>query len=150
MQVLTAPNNELMSFQMTLESMLGHSLCFIKHVLFPGCVYITSIEHNDEIEEENFYLIYEIQRDRGGLPQAKIHFLQIPLRLRNKDLGTKIYHLLEKLLIKQGCTSIVLEARVNSLNPRDNSVGFWGQQGFVPGVHYAFDDENFPMMKRLV
>lgn len=149
LQYLTAPNTELEEFQVALENLLEHRVCFVHHVLFPKSVYITSVDHNNDIEEENFYFIYEIKKDRGGLLQATIHFLQIPIRLRCKGLGNKIYRLLEELLRKQGCTSIFLEARVNSLNPKDNSVGFWGKQGFVPGVHYAFDDENFPMLKRL-
>ncbi|AEF94202.1 GCN5-related N-acetyltransferase [Desulfotomaculum nigrificans CO-1-SRB] len=148
-QYLTAPNSDLESLRLQLAALVQHQLCFMNHVLFPNCVYITSLEHNNEVEEENFYLIYEIKKDRGGMPQANIHFLQIPLRFRGQGLGSKVYRLLEEVLRNHGCVSVVLEARVNSLNPRDNSVGFWGKQGFVPGVHYAFDDENFPMIKML-
>lgn len=146
---LIAPNSELEILKTRLESVLEQPLCFVQHVLFPGSIYITSIEHNNEIEEENFYLIYQIKKDRGGLLQAVIQFLQIPIRLKGRGLGTKVYRLVEDLLKAKGCASITLEARVNSLNPKDNSVGFWGKQGFVPGVHYAFDDENFPMIKRI-
>ncbi|MDO7786129.1 GNAT family N-acetyltransferase [Desulforamulus aquiferis] len=149
MQYLTAPNSDLELLRVRLETILEHPLCFVQHILFPSSVYITSIEHNDEIEEENFYLIYQIKKDRGGMPQAIIQFLQIPIRFRGKGAGSKVYRFLENLLRAQNCYSITLEARVNSLNPKDNSVGFWGKQGFVPGVHYAFDDENFPMVKRL-
>lgn len=150
MHVLTAPDSSLALFQDAIEKLVGHPICFINHVLFPGCIYLTSLQHNNEFEEDNFYLIYDLKKDRGGLLQAKIHFLQIPQCCRSHGLGSKIYQLLEKLLRQQGCQSIILEARVNSLNPKDNSVGFWGKQGFVPGVHYAFDDENYPMIKRLV
>lgn len=149
MQSLTAPNYQLEAFRRDLEEILGQSLRFIKHVLFPHSIYLTSRVHNNETEEENFYLIYDIQKDRGGQLQANIHFFQIPFGLRQQKLGTKIYLLLEHLLKCQNCTSITLEARVNTLNPKDNSVSFWGRQGFVPGVHFAFDDENFPMLKRL-
>ncbi len=149
MDLLPAPNTELASFQLSLQELLGHTLCFVNHVLFPNCVYLTSLNHNNDQEEENFYLIYDLKKDRGGQLQAKIYFLQVPLDCRNQKLGSKIYLLLEQLLRQKGCQSIILEARVNSLNPKDNSVGFWGKQGFVPGVHYAFDDENFPMIKRL-
>lgn len=149
MQSLTAPNSDLELLRESLESLLEQPLCLIDHVLFPGSVYLTSIQHNNEIEEENFYLIYQIKKDRGGLPQAVIQFLQIPVRFRSKGTGSKVYRLLEDLLRAKDCYSITLEARVDSLNPKDNSVGFWGKHGFVPGVHYAFDDENFPMIKRL-
>ncbi len=150
MDLLPAPNTELASFQLSLQELLGHPLCFMNHVLFPNCVYLTSLNHNNDLEEENFYLIYDLKKDRGGQLQAKIYFLQVPLGCRGQKLGSKIYLLLEQLLRQKGCQSIILEARVNSLNPKDNSVGFWGKQGFVPGVHYAFDDENFPMIKRLI
>lgn len=150
MDLLAAPNTQLELFQYSLQKLLGHPLCFVNHILFPGCVYLTSLKHNDDLEEENFYLIYDLKKDRGGLLQSRIHFFQIPLCCRNKKLGSKIYGLLEQLLRENGCRSIILEAMVNSLNPKDNSVGFWGKQGFVPGVHYAFDDENYPMIKRLV
>lgn len=150
MDLLTAPNTQMALFQLSLQELIGHPLRSMNHVLFPGCVYLTSLKHNDNLEEDNFYLIYDLKKDRGGLLQAKIYFLQIPLSCRSQKLGSKIYILLEQLLRQKGCQSIILEARVNSLNPKDNSVGFWGKQGFVPGVHYAFDDENFPMIKRLV
>lgn len=150
MQILTAPCFQLQSLLLTIQNLLGQSISFVNHVLFPGCIYLTSDKHDNVVEEQNFYLIFEILKDRGRLTQAKIHFLQIPHGIRNKHLGTQIYVILEQFLKSQGCTSIVLEARVNTLNPKDNSVGFWGRQGFVPGVHYAFDDENFPMIKRLM
>ncbi|WP_179946661.1 GNAT family N-acetyltransferase [Desulforamulus ferrireducens] len=149
MQLLAAPNTQLALFQEALEKLLGHPLTYVNHVLFPGCIYLTSLQHNDEMEDENFYLIYDLKKNRNGILQCKIHFLQIPLCCRSQKLGSKVYQLLEQLLREQGCQCITLEARVNSLNPKDNSVGFWGKQGFMPGVHYAFDDENFPMIKRL-
>ncbi|GAB6181013.1 hypothetical protein JCM14036_23320 [Desulfotomaculum defluvii] len=150
MQVMITPNREMVSFQAQLEALINQNLCLVKHVLFPNCIYITSAKHNDEAEEDNFYLIFEIKKDRGGLIQAKIHFFQIPQSARNKKLGSKVYKLLEGYLQSLGCLSIELEAKVNTLDPKDNSVGFWGRQGFLPSVHYAFDDENFPMIKRFV
>lgn len=149
MHFLPAPDPNLEVLRTRLERLLQNRLCFIRHVLFPNCVYITDTNHNNEIVDQDFYLIYETKKDRGGLPQAHIHFFQIPIRLRNKGLGRKVYQLVEEVLRSQGCASVVLEARVNSLNPKDNTVGFWGRQGFVPYVHYAFDDENYPMIKRL-
>lgn len=150
MQIMKTPDREIEYFQTVLEDLMKLSLCLIKHVLFPNCVYLTSTQHNNEVEEENFYLIFQLKKDRGGLPQAKIHYFQLPLSLRKQHLGTKVYQLLEKYLRTNGCLSIELEAQVNTLDPRDNSVGFWGRQGFLPSVHYAFDDENFPMLKRLM
>lgn len=150
MQVMKTPVREIKHLQTVLEDLIKHSLCLKRHVLFPNCVYLTSTQHNNEVEEANFYLIFETKKDRDGLPHVKIHYIQIPLLLRKQHLGTKVYRLLEECLRNNGCLSIELEARVNTLDPRDNSVGFWGKQGFLPRMHYAFDDENFPMIKRLI
>ena len=150
MHHLPAPDPNLDIFRLRLERLLQTRLCFIEHILFPGCIYITDADHNNDIEEENFYLIYELKKDPKGLPQAYIHFFQIPLHLRNKGMGRRVYQLVEEVVRNQGCKSIALEARVNSSNPRDNTVGFWGRQGFFSYVSYAFDDENYPMIKRFV
>ncbi|ABO50277.1 hypothetical protein Dred_1752 [Desulforamulus reducens MI-1] len=149
MHIMTTLDKDLESFQATLEGLVEQPLCFIKHVLFPNCIYLTSNEEqNVKSEEERFYLIFEIKNDHKGFRQAKIHFFQLPQQMRNKHLGTKVYLLLENYLKLQSCLSIELEAMVNSLNPGDNSVGFWSRQGFLPSAFYAFNDENFPMVKR--
>lgn len=129
-----------------IEPLVGHPLTFIKHILFPKATYLTTLKHNTN-EEENFYLIFEFQRDKSNNLSADIRFLQLPESIRRQGLGTKIYYLIENQLKRFGCTKISLDAIINQQDPAKTSIGFWTSVGFRKGLYSFLDEETCPMYK---